>query len=189
MENTPTPVVLESTDVNLPVKDDGEPFLHSVDFAGKTIFADTLGEVIDHILDGYATIDFTDEGDDQALFARADACTHFANIAQASVIEHTGLPDDLNDDEKMALTLDRSVPLELDGEWSMDVPLVLVATNYAPYTDVPAPEGNVVFLNPHTEVTFLVSGSQLGLWTFRTRSHSVLNQMPVNDEAEEGGGM
>ena len=42
---------------------------------------------------------------------------------------------------------------------------------------------------PHTEVTFLVSGSQLGLWTFRTRSHSVLNQMPVNDETEEGDAM
>lgn len=59
--------------------------------------------------------------------------------------------------------------------WSSSVPLVLVTTSYAPYTDIPTPvssEGdyqevkNIIWLRPETDVSLLQSISRTGFITF-----------------------
>ena len=49
-------------------------------------------------------------------------------------------------------------------EWTSNTPMLLLATNYAPYTEVIPPEGDaIVWLNPHDERTFLMSLHRLGI--------------------------
>lgn len=53
-----------------------------------------------------------------------------------------------------------SLPSGIQGkrefaEWSHLVPLVLVAANYAPFTNAPRPTGNVLRIGPFTESTHL----------------------------------
>ena len=47
-------------------------------------------------------------------------------------------------------------------EWDHKMPLFLIATDYAPYTKVPAPKGNVLWIDPATELTLLLSLQALG---------------------------
>ena len=49
------------------------------------------------------------------------------------------------------------------GVWDDAVPLTLVATDYAPFTDVGAPTGNVRVIDPSDERTFCESLDALGL--------------------------
>lgn len=49
-------------------------------------------------------------------------------------------------------------------EWTnADVPLVLVATEYAPYGTAVKPAGNVMWVDPFTETTFLDTLSEIGI--------------------------
>lgn len=162
--------IIDSTETELPVKRNGEPYLHAIDMTGETMLADTLGECIGFFIQNYDKIAFTDEGDDEALFARADAAVHYANVTQQAFIEHVGIPDGLTESERLAIVSDRSVPVEVEGNWDHDIPLVLVSTDYAPYTNLEAPTGDVMFINPHTELSLLISGSEIGLWKFYTRA-------------------
>ena len=50
-----------------------------------------------------------------------------------------------------------------DHVWRDRVPLVLIATDYEPYTDRPKPTGRALFLDPSTEISFLRSLDALGL--------------------------
>lgn len=53
--------------------------------------------------------------------------------------------------------------------WAADFPLIVVATGYEPYTDVPRPTGDVIVVDPHTEKSFLEAFTQLGLAILVTR--------------------
>ena len=53
-----------------------------------------------------------------------------------------------------------------DEQWRWDVLLVLIATDYAPFTDVARPAGNVVYLDPSTETAHLISLHEAGLVSF-----------------------
>lgn len=66
-----------------------------------------------------------------------------------------------------------------DGHWAASAPLVLVRTDYAPFTQRPVPTGNVLFLDPHTEASFLDSLAQAGLIHLRVNEGA--------DEANDQG--
>jgi len=52
-------------------------------------------------------------------------------------------------------------------QWpEQSVPLYLIATDYAPFTDVPRPAGNVVYLDPSMETAYLISLHEMGLVRF-----------------------
>ena len=57
-------------------------------------------------------------------------------------------------------------------EWTEDVPLVAVATDYAPFTARPAPTGRVVMLDPSSEMGFCLSLAALGLFEFYTKAEA-----------------
>lgn len=71
--------------------------------------------------------------------------------------------DAAGEDVLTALFSSRSKPHE-DGDWYHDVPLVLIATDYEPYTDRKRPSGKIVWISPETEVTFLRALEVLGLF-------------------------
>lgn len=165
-------VILDPNDTTVPVNADGEEYRHILIRADETIAGDSVTDLLEAIIDGYDQIDHTPEGDVEALGLRYDAAVHVANLAQMAQNEYVGIPEGITDDEYVALTADRSSPLAMDFEWTLDPTLVLVATDYAPYTDIPAPEGNVHFINPHTEESFLLTTSDVGVWSYMSKAHS-----------------
>lgn len=68
-----------------------------------------------------------------------------------------------SEDELTILLGDRSQALGEIGKWDLEVPLVLVATDYFPYTSSVKPEGNILWVNPHNETTFLDSLTEIGV--------------------------
>ena len=134
---------------------------------GDAIFADSLSDIVGVIIDGYADLD--DEGDDDPhLEARIDALAPLAAAAQALILADLAARDiQLSEDELTAALLDKERPTSL-SRWNPAEPLILLTTTYEPFTDAPAPEGAVLWLDPTNEAAFLGSLNKIGegeLWT------------------------
>ena len=61
-----------------------------------------------------------------------------------------------------ALLADKTVPTSCT-EWRCAVPLVLIDTDYAPFTPRPRPDGRVIYLRPAQEHDYLASLAEAGL--------------------------
>ena len=157
-----------------------------VDDEGQVVFADNAGELVALVILGYGDIPGNDEGHDEALAVRYEALVEMADRSQRYLVDQaaeSGLFDPLEADEETltALFAPRTRPWEghaaapLTGTsptasrpgrnlvWRDRVPLVLIATDYEPYTDRPKPTGRALFLDPSTEISFLRSLDALGL--------------------------
>lgn len=131
--------------------------------SGDVIQSDNLTELVSAVVPEYP--------DDVVgqLCARSDYAVAAASSAQARICARFSETDPevfeaLSEAELTALFADRRNPLflpylDLSEEWSSIVPLVLVRTDYAPFTSWPAPTGNVMMIDPYTERTLLVSMS------------------------------
>ena len=136
--------------------------------------AGSLTELIGKLIPGYADIPPGTEGDDVALLARWEYAVAAANLIQQVLIgasveigefEVNTAPENV----LTALFANRIDPVEA-GEWTERVPLVLIASSYAPFTDRQPPTGNVRWINPHNERTFLESIAAVGLVEFEALS-------------------
>ncbi|GAA3668802.1 hypothetical protein FB459_2164 [Yimella lutea] len=129
--------------------------------------ADTASELLSLVIDGYGSI-----VDDQSAFlARLDHAIAVSAGVQHSVVASAidgGYQLD-DDDVTTALLSNKGQPLRIPPEsWDQPVALILVATHYAPYTDTPAPSGELVMLvDPSSEKEYLSALDALGLLTFR----------------------
>ena len=54
-----------------------------------------------------------------------------------------------------ALMVERTVPLTEVSEWTFEVPLVLVDTDYAPFTERARPDGRIIWIDPSDEARYL----------------------------------
>jgi hypothetical protein len=156
----------------LPPHPDGGAWPYAVILAsGDILVADSVTELVAAGLPGYGDLPDDEEGFDQALIARyEDLVGHAAAFQRQlmSVAHETGTVDlsSLDDDTVTALMAERTIPVEDIFEWTCVVPLVLISTDYIPYTDRPVPKGNVVMLDPITDVTYLQSLSKIGALRF-----------------------
>jgi hypothetical protein len=159
-------------DIVLPPHPDGGAWPYAVIMAsGEVLVADSVTELVAAGLPGYGDLPDDEEGFDEGLVARyEDLVGHAAAFQRQlmSIAHAFGTVDipSLDDDTVTALMSERSVPVEDIPEWTCPVPLVLISTDYIPYTDRPAPEGNVVMLDPVTEVTYLQSLTKIGALRF-----------------------
>lgn len=147
----------------LPLNSDGEQWAFAMTLGDNTLFADNLTNLVSHIIAGYDAAESVEDAWD----LRTNAAVNRANTAQLSVLaalheEGEFDPSKENEDVITALMSSREEPLTGFTEWKHKVPLVLVATNYAPYSATPLPTGNVVTINPYTERTLLDSLASLG---------------------------
>ena len=123
-------------------------------------FQDLISRLHDHAF-GFSYIETGDLGDKEAYAAR------FRLASQLITAANSYDPDevmDLDPEYQMALSNGGRRPAQVDTWEIEDMPLHVQATYYAPYTDVPLPEGNVVAINSHTEedlVTSLLDGDVL----------------------------
>lgn len=133
---------------------------------GDAIFADSLSDIVAVLIPGYDDLDDEHE-DDLHLNARIDTLAPLARRAQELVLADLAHREvRLSDEELNAALMDKEKPVTL-RRWVPAEPLVLLATTYEPFTDAPAPEGAVLWLDPTNEAAFLGSLNKIGegeLW-------------------------
>lgn len=146
-----------------PARPSGGAWPFSLVTATTTIVAESITELVAHLVgETYVGLD-----DDQALLARYDAACTIAGMTQALYCETALDPAAETEETLTALLSDRGQgAVELQGPWTHEVPLVLVRTDYEPFTETSVPGGNVVFVDPSHERVFLESLDRFGFVSF-----------------------
>lgn len=158
----------------MPLREDGTAWpyalLASEGTEGVAILSDTVTELVAHVIPGYP------EDHDSALIARYQTAVATANdfqrmlVAEAVVAEKIDL-EELDEDTLNVLFGNRAVPV--DGEvvqhWDAEPPLVLIETDYEPFTGRTPITGNVLWLDPSDEAVFMRSLTNLGVISFMTQ--------------------
>lgn len=153
----------------LPVREDGTAYPFALAWEDKAVLAETRTELTAELIEGYADLPATEEGDTEALYARYRTSVQIANTLQqvlaANATEEGKFDPSLQSEDTLtAIFTDRAEKIDEIAEWTnADVPLVLVATEYAPYGTAAKPSGNVLFIDPFTETTFLDTLSEIGI--------------------------
>lgn len=130
---------------------------------GDVWTAETMTELTARLIDGY------DPGDaERALVARFDHLAGVAGAMQALILSDSSAMETLSDDDLNIALVDKRLFAE-PVTWTAQMPLIVLATGYAPYTSTPLPKGNIVALDPYSERTFLQSFVALGLAKLLTR--------------------
>lgn len=99
--------------------------------------------------------------------------------------------DSADEDVLTALCSERTSPFggvaTADGgrdfDWKLEVPLILCATDYEPYTERTAPTGRIVWVNPATDLTYLRSLANLGVIQLYADTEDGPATDPVDDLA------
>jgi hypothetical protein len=163
-----------------PVNSAGEQYLHVLDRPEDSVYADTVTDICETLIPGYDELDHTPDGDAEALVLRYDASVVIADDIQEQLLAQASADSkaQLSDEDLALVQASRHKAVRLDSVWEKPVPLILISTHYAPYTELPAPDGEIGFINPHSEVSFLESTSQLGIWNY-TDLRKVPDEEPI----------
>lgn len=166
--------------IDHPAHPDGGTWPFLMIHGDQATWADTRTELIGALIEGYDTLPDDPTGYERGFVARYTQAVAVATDAQTSVLLDAGEkghfdPDALTrtpegEERIQALFGERTVAYDPTGTaldshrdetgtpvWDFDVPLVLVATDYAPYTGLPAPTGRVLYVDPSTETSYLDS--------------------------------
>lgn len=136
-------------------RDNGELCRFAVRRPGhhKVTYTVTLAQAIGHCMpDGYAELSGTDRR--AARRGHAVQIAHSAQTSLTSASASRGAPE-------LSAPKSQALPLMT---WAGPVPLVLVDSHYAPFTDVPAPTGLVLWVHAEDEWQFAQSLTDLALW-------------------------
>ncbi len=155
----------------------------------STVYADTAAEVIEEMLPGYQWAD-----PDMQLQARIQHARQVAGLVQRLHIDRAvdagqfdpldpqqaGLAQILTTDKTLSLSLELPEAPGQPADWLPAVPLVLLTTSYAPHTQYPRIGGNVVWLDPASEASYLAGLHRTGIFNYWTSMSPLL--------ADEAGG-
>lgn len=159
----------------------GQRYPWAMDRGEDTVYAETATALLAHIIPGYIGESLPDPfstGEDdlsaaefeaeENLFKRYENALLAATVAQTGVYD-TALRDGVFDPSQAseevltALLSSRTEPLVDIKEWTEEIPLVLIATDYVPFTTIPAPKGNIAWIDPSTEDRYLRSLAKVGI--------------------------
>lgn len=161
-------VVIENFNGTTPRRVDGSRWPYILVLDDTAIMADHNADLVATLDGNYLTIPERDA--QTALLARGAVALNLAAIRQAELLgEHLATHGEgaVTEDELQFIIAPRTEPLAIVGPWAHPVTLVGIATDYAPYTDRPAPLGNVVLIDPYTDVTLLWSLDEAGVVVYR----------------------
>ncbi|GAA0245337.1 hypothetical protein [Cryptosporangium japonicum] len=150
-----------------PRRPDGEFFrFELIDGGGRwRVYADDRTDLVADLIPGYDTLP-----DDAARrVARTGALLGAQILAQARLITDLGT-DDCTEEQKALLLGTRDTPPVLDEEWTAPVPLVLISGLYEPYTALPRPDGDIIWLDSDTEDSYLRALRVTGMVVLAERS-------------------
>lgn len=174
-----TMMTTDDLTTGVPSRADGLAWPYAMATDNGTLFADTVTELVAELIPGYAGLPETADGAIDALHARYEAAVSHANLIQgllAAVANAEGEFDAAAESESTltALFADREQFVADFTVWDHQVPVVLIATDYAPYTDVPRPSGNITWLDPATETSLLQSLRDLGVILYFVASDGLI---------------
>lgn len=145
----------------------------------RTVLADTRTELIDQLFPElqYSGLLAGPHGAEEAAWARYTTAANLADQASAAILAgmaNDGLIDvatDLSEDELNTLMpANRIGVAPFEGEWQRtDIPLILIRSDYQPHSPRELPTGNVRFLDPTNETTFIDSLVELGIAELHVR--------------------
>lgn len=129
--------------------------------------ADTATELLAQIIPGYADLPDDDTGHDDALWPRYESAVATAVELQETLIAAAAENGDFDaatagEEVLTALLTAKTIPYTAPA-WRQSVPLVLIDTDYQPFTSRPRPDGRVIFLRPAQERDYLASLAEAGL--------------------------
>ena len=147
-----------------PTREDGASWPFALLVGDDTVYADTRTELVAHVIPGYVDFAGDEAGDVLAFLARVDSAAGIVAEVQAVVLASaTEDGDFVAEDESeiilTALLTPRGTGLidgvEFGGVWTHEVPLLLLTTDYAPFTESVPITGNVEYFDPSNETTYL----------------------------------
>lgn len=139
---------------------------------GASVHADTAREILEELIDGYANL----PTDDARLAARQRHALDQVTLHQETMITRALVdgrvqeddPDDaalialLREVRGQAIGLGEGDAPQAHPQWRGAVPLVVLATAYAPHTDTPLPGGHVHVIDPVDEDGYLLGLRRAG---------------------------
>lgn len=143
-------------------------FITTADGVEVVHCSDTRTGICEALLEGYDELPQGYGEHDPHLDMRHVTLANLANTAQAVLLasieeSNPGIVAGLSEDQLTALMSPKDGEILDFDTWDSDVPLLLLATQYAPVTAIPAPEGDtIIWLNAHDERVFIESLERLG---------------------------
>jgi len=165
-----------SADTRYPEKwGDNMPYL--VETAHERYYADNLEELVDLFVDHYL---YPPPEHDPQLYhslVMAQALLEEASRYQRTLVANNSI-DVADYFYAETITASKALPFMgrvtddggIDMEWDYPTPLILLRTDYEPYTSRALPTGNVIFVDPSSEGSFLRSLELLKVCRFIDRS-------------------
>ncbi len=151
----------------LPARNDGSPWPLLLVHGDRVTGADTATELLGQLIPGYTDLPDDDAGHDDALWRRYESAVATAGELQETLIaaaaEH-GDFDAATAGEHVLTPLLTAKTSAYEGRaWRGTVPLVLIDTDYHPFTRRSRPEGRIIFLRPAQEHDYLASLAESGV--------------------------
>lgn len=150
--------------LEIPTREDGSLYGVALATPQATIGADTYDELLTELIPDYPTVQDTEDQVERADALRFAYLAQEADVLQEqavrAAIEGGFLGEDADDEVKQVLTAPRHERVDVPGDqWDItQLPLILLTTHYAPFSDAPAPTGaGVVWLDPTDARTYVVS--------------------------------
>ena len=159
-----------------PVRPSGGEWTHAMMLHdGSTVYADTAAEIVEEMMPGLDSLDEPARSQARIRHAARTAADVQQMVIDRARYEGTFDPDDAEVAPLVQiLVTDKSLSLSLElpqhpgepADWLPVVPLVLLATSYAPTTEYPRIGGNVIWIDPATDESYLASLNATGLFSY-----------------------
>jgi hypothetical protein len=154
-------------------------WLYVVEVINERCYTDNLPELVDLFVDGYLRNDLEYDPSLHRSLLRTQALMEEASRKQQEM--SVGVSLDLRDSSSFYLDVlasSKAIPFEgrltPDGEedynWDCPTSLILIRTDYEPYTSRPLPTGNTIYVDASSDESFLRSLELLGVCRFIDRS-------------------
>jgi len=164
----PTTIITDPhTESRLPSRPDGTPWPLLLMHGDRIVGAETAGELLAVLIPGYGDLPDDDAGHDDALWRRYESAVATATELQETLIAAAAENGDFDaataDEEVLTVMLTAKRTPYTGSVWRYSVPLVLIDTDYQPFTTHPRPYGRVIYLRPAQEYDYLASLAEAGL--------------------------
>lgn len=155
---------LEAMPEELPPPGTDGAWVISMTLNGRVHLATSVSELMTELDAGYPRTG----SDIERLLARSRAAIWYARVAQGLALADSSTlgayaPHAFDAEHARIAFEDKAAAVSITAPWTATVPLMLVASHYAPYTSLPRPAGNVVLIDPYTEESFAASLQQAGI--------------------------
>jgi hypothetical protein len=160
-----------------PVTNTGQPYRYELTYDGdhRRAYADTLTELCGALIEGYDPDAITQRLVDEDIPDAQLEPLVTGELDELRIVHSVGVQvrlqaeinaqapiDQLPPDKLQLLRSDRVTQPAID-HWDSDVPLVLSAHDYQPDGDLPRPTGDIIWLDPRDESTYLSTLEAAGL--------------------------